>query len=94
MLAISASYGSRTSSTKGAEIASIDADQLIPVDELADRLHELKADPDEEVVVHCRSGGRSAKATKLLREKGYNASNLDGGVLAWSDEIDPDVPQY
>ena len=77
-----------------AEIASIDADQLIPVDELADRLHELKADPDEEVVVHCRSGGRSAKATKLLREKGYNASNLDGGVLAWSDEIDPDVPQY
>lgn len=77
-----------------AEIASIDADQLIPVDELADRLHELEADPDEEVVVHCRSGGRSAKATRLLREKGYNASNLDGGVLAWSDEIDPDVPQY
>ena len=77
-----------------AEIASIDADQLIPVDELADRLHELKADPDEEVVVHCRSGGRSAKATKLLRGKGYNASNLEGGVLAWSDEIDPDVPQY
>ncbi|PSQ86476.1 MAG: molybdenum cofactor biosynthesis protein MoeB [Bacteroidetes bacterium QS_3_64_15] len=77
-----------------AEIASIDADQLIPVDELADRLHELEADPDEEVVVHCRSGGRSAKATKFLREKGYDASNLDGGVLAWSDEIDPDVPQY
>ena len=77
-----------------AEIASIDADQLIPVDELADRLHELEADPDEEIVVHCRSGGRSAKATEFLREKGYNASNLDGGVLAWSDEIDPDVPQY
>jgi len=77
-----------------AEIASIDADQLIPVDHLADRLDELEADPDEEIVVHCRSGGRSAKAAKLLREKGYDASNLAGGVLAWSDEIDPDVPQY
>jgi len=77
-----------------AEIASIDADQLIPVDELEDRLHELEADPDKEIVVHCRSGGRSAKATELLREKGYDASNLEGGVLAWSDEIDPDVPQY
>ncbi|PSQ98022.1 MAG: molybdenum cofactor biosynthesis protein MoeB, partial [Bacteroidetes bacterium SW_11_64_17] len=44
--------------------------------------------------VHCRSGGRSAKATELLREKGYDASNLEGGVLAWSDEIDSDVPQY
>jgi len=77
-----------------AEIASIDADQLIPVDQLANRLDELKADPDEEIVVHCRSGGRSAKATKLLRAEGYDASNLAGGVLAWSDEIDPDVPQY
>ena len=77
-----------------AEIASIDADQLIPVDQLADRLDELEVDPDEEFVVHCRSGGRSAKATKLLREKGYKASNLAGGVLAWSDEIDDSVPQY
>ncbi len=77
-----------------AEIASIDADQLIPVDQLEKRLHELKADEDDEIVVHCRSGGRSAKATKLLREKGYDASNLAGGVLAWSDEIDPSVPKY
>ena len=77
-----------------AEIASIDADQLIPVGELDDRLNELDADPDEEIVVHCRSGGRSAKATAFLREKGYDASNLEGGVLAWSDEIDDSVPQY
>jgi adenylyltransferase/sulfurtransferase len=77
-----------------ADIASIGADQLIPVDELEKRLDELEADKDTEIVVHCRSGGRSAKATKLLREKGYEASNLAGGVLAWSDEIDPDVPQY
>ena len=77
-----------------AEIASLGADQLIPVDELEDRLEELEASPDDEIVVHCRSGARSAKATEFLREKGYNASNLAGGVLAWSDEIDPDVPQY
>lgn len=77
-----------------AEIASIGADQLIPVDQLEDRIEELEAEKDQEIVVHCRSGGRSAKATALLRQKGYNASNLAGGVLAWSDEIDPNVPQY
>jgi adenylyltransferase/sulfurtransferase len=77
-----------------ADIASIGADQLIPVDELEERLDELEADKDDEIVVHCRSGGRSATATELLREKGYDASNLAGGVLAWSDEIDDSVPQY
>jgi adenylyltransferase/sulfurtransferase len=77
-----------------AEIASIGADQLIPVDQLEERLHELEASKDEEVVVHCRSGGRSEKATRMLREKGYDASNLAGGVLAWSDEIDPEVRKY
>lgn len=76
------------------DIASIGADQLIPVDQLEARLDELEASNTEEIVVHCRSGGRSAKATKLLREKGYNASNLAGGVLAWSEEIDDSVPQY
>jgi len=77
-----------------AEIADIGADQLIPVDQLDDRLHELNAGKDEEIVVHCRSGGRSAKATKVLRQEGYEASNLDGGVLEWSNQIDPEVPQY
>ena len=78
-----------------AEIASIDADQLIPVDKLEKQLDELEAGKDDEIVVHCRSGGRSAKATRMLREKGYtNVSNLAGGVLAWSDEIDPDLPKY
>ena len=77
-----------------AEIADIGADQLIPVDELGDRLDDLQAEPGDEVVVHCRSGGRSAKATDLLREKGYNAVNLAGGTLAWSDEIDDSVKKY
>jgi adenylyltransferase/sulfurtransferase len=77
-----------------AEIASLGADQLIPVDQLEDRLDELGIGKDEEFVVHCRSGGRSEQATRMLREKGYKASNLKGGILAWSDEIDPEVPQY
>jgi len=77
-----------------ADIADIGANQLIPVGELEDRLDELEADPDDEIVVHCRSGGRSADAVELLRKKGYDATNLQGGTLAWSDEIDDSVPKY
>ncbi|MES3630190.1 MAG: molybdopterin-synthase adenylyltransferase MoeB [Longimonas sp.] len=77
-----------------ADIASIDADQLIPVDELASRLDELKAPKDKPVVIHCRSGARSERATEFLRQQGYDASNLKGGILAWSEEIDDSVPTY
>lgn len=78
-----------------AEIASLGADQLIPVDELPDRLDELDAEKDDEIVIHCRSGARSATATQLLLDHGYtDVKNLAGGILAWSDEIDPSVPQY
>ncbi|MDX1530443.1 MAG: molybdopterin-synthase adenylyltransferase MoeB [Rhodothermales bacterium] len=68
---------------------------LIPVDELPDRLDELEAHRDEHFVVHCRSGARSAKAVKLLREAGFrDPVNLKGGILAWSDAIDPSLPKY
>ena len=78
-----------------AEIASLGADQLIPVEDLADRLGEIQARRDQEIVVHCRSGVRSAQAVRLLHEAGYtHAVNLQGGVLAWSDEIDPTVLKY
>ncbi len=76
-------------------IASIDADQLIPVEALSERIGELKAAPGELLVVHCRSGGRSARAVQYLRASGYGkAVNLKGGILAWSQEIDPAVPTY
>ena len=39
-------------------------------------------------------GGRSARAVQLLREKGYDATNVAGGINAWSESIDPSVPQY
>ncbi len=76
------------------EIANLDG-TLIPLDELPDRLDEIEAHRGEEFVVHCRSGGRSAKAVELLREAGFEgALNLKGGVLAWSDEVDPSMPKY
>ena len=66
---------------------------LIPLKSLPSRLSEL--DPAAHVVVHCRSGGRSAKAVELLRASGFgNAWNLQGGILAWIDRIDPSLTRY
>jgi adenylyltransferase/sulfurtransferase len=77
-----------------ANIADIGADLLIPHEQVADRLDELEAHKGEEIVVHCRSGARSAEATQVLRQHGFDAKNLKGGTLAWSDEIDDTVPTY
>ena len=50
---------------------------------------------DKEIVVHCKMGGRSAKAAAFLRQQGFtNVKNLKGGILDWSDKIDPVVPKY
>ena len=67
----------------------------IPVQELPQRVNELKDKMEAEIVVYCRSGRRSAEAVKLLREHGYMKSwNLQGGINAWADEIDPSLPKY
>src|SRR5215475_11364903 len=67
--------------------------QLIPLNDLPRRVHEL--DPSKEMVVHCRSGQRSARAVGFLRQAGFTkAKNLAGGILAWADRIDPKVPKY
>jgi sulfur-carrier protein adenylyltransferase/sulfurtransferase len=66
---------------------------LIPLGELARRVHEL--DSSKEIVAHCRSGKRSADAVDFLRKAGFKKIwNLKGGILAWSDEVDPGVPKY
>jgi sulfur-carrier protein adenylyltransferase/sulfurtransferase len=66
---------------------------LIPLGELARRVHEL--DSSREIVAHCRSGKRSAEAVDFLRKAGFRKIlNLKGGILAWSDEVDPTVPKY
>jgi adenylyltransferase/sulfurtransferase len=66
---------------------------LIPLGDLPARMNEL--DSSREIVAHCRSGVRSAKAVTLLRQAGFGkVTNLAGGILAWSDKVDPTVPKY
>ena len=66
---------------------------LIPLGELPKRVHEL--DSSREIVVHCKSGGRSAKAVEFLRQSGFKrAANLTGGILAWAAKVDPSLPKY
>jgi adenylyltransferase/sulfurtransferase len=66
---------------------------LIPLGDLPKRVHEL--DSSREIVVHCKSGMRSAKAVDFLRQSGFKrASNLTGGILAWAERIDRTLPKY
>lgn len=74
------------------EISNIGA-PLIPLNELPQRYEEL--DREQPLAIHCRSGARSANAVKLLQERGFDkVYNVEGGILAWSEEIDPSLPQY
>jgi len=80
------------------EVARIPGSVLIPLAELEqgpglEKLTQMWG--DRELVVHCKSGVRSLKALHLIKEKtGRVGLNVKGGILAWSREIDPSVPQY
>jgi molybdopterin/thiamine biosynthesis adenylyltransferase/rhodanese-related sulfurtransferase len=66
---------------------------LIPLGDLPKRVNEL--DTSREIVAHCRSGVRSAKAVNFLRQAGFTkVTNLAGGILAWADRVDPSMPKY
>jgi len=66
---------------------------LIPLGELETRSAELPR--DRRILVHCKSGGRSARAVSLLRDKGFeNVWNISGGIIAWAREIDPSMAEY
>ena len=66
---------------------------LIPLGDLPKRVNEL--DSSREIVAHCRSGVRSAKAVEFLQQAGFKkVHNLAGGILAWADRIDPKMPKY
>jgi len=68
---------------------------LIPLGQLEQRVGELAAEKDREIVVHCRSGARSQKAAIILKNAGFKkVENLAGGILAWADKIDPSMPKY
>jgi len=75
------------------QIASIPGAKLIPLGELPKRVNEL--DSAVELIAHCKSGMRSGKACDFLRKAGFKkVKNMTGGILAWSDKVDPRVPKY
>jgi len=75
------------------QICRIPGSILIPLGEVPKRMNELNSADD--IVVHCRSGMRSAQAVEFLMKAGFRKiHNLKGGVLAWADEVDPSMPKY
>jgi molybdopterin/thiamine biosynthesis adenylyltransferase/rhodanese-related sulfurtransferase/molybdopterin converting factor small subunit len=76
------------------EIARIPGTRLIPLGQITNRMDEI--DPSKETIVHCKMGGRSAKAIEALKRAGFPGRliNLRGGITAWSDEVDPGMPKY
>lgn len=74
--------------------AKIEGAKLIPLGEIITRMNEL--DPTRETVIHCKMGGRSARAIEALERSGFTGkmSNLVGGITAWSNDVDSSVPKY
>jgi len=74
--------------------ARIPGAKLIPLGEIISRMGEI--DRSRETVIHCKMGGRSARAIMALEQAGFptNMSNLVGGITAWSNDVDPSVPKY
>ena len=76
------------------DIGQIPNSKLIPLGQVLTRMNEI--DPERETVVHCKMGGRSAKAIDALQRSGFTGklANLAGGITAWSNDVDPSVPKY
>jgi adenylyltransferase/sulfurtransferase len=74
-------------------ICRIEGARLIPLGELGDRLDEI--DAGARIIVHCKSGGRSERAVRLLQAHGFtDVMHVAGGILAWADEVDPSLAKY
>jgi sulfur-carrier protein adenylyltransferase/sulfurtransferase len=76
------------------DIAKMPGTIHIPLGQILNRMSEI--DPKRETVVHCKMGGRSARAITLLKQAGFSGelANLTGGIIAWSNDVDPSVPKY
>ena len=75
------------------DICRIPNSILIPLGQVSARLNELN--PNEEIVVHCKMGGRSAKAVDVMRKAGFKkVKNLTGGINRWAQKVDPSMPRY
>jgi adenylyltransferase/sulfurtransferase len=66
----------------------------IPLAQVLSRMDDI--DPNRETVVHCKMGGRSARAIEALQRSGFKGKliNLAGGIIGWSNDVDPSVPKY
>jgi rhodanese-related sulfurtransferase len=75
-------------------IAKIPNTIHIPLGQVINRMSEI--DSSKDTVVHCKMGGRSARAIDALKRSGFsgNLTNLKGGITGWSNEVDPSVPKY
>ncbi|HEV2883035.1 MAG TPA: rhodanese-like domain-containing protein [Pyrinomonadaceae bacterium] len=76
------------------ETARLEGSKLIPLGQVVNRMGEI--DAGRETIVHCKLGGRSAKAIEALTGAGFKGRlvNLKGGITAWSNDVDPSVPKY
>jgi len=75
------------------QISRIPGSTLIPLGDVPKRWQEIPS--DQEIIIHCKAGVRSAKALIFLQQQGYqNLLNLKGGIDAWSEEVDPSLPRY
>ncbi len=83
----------RTGEEFDGSLGHIDGAILIPLQELMQRISELDDHKDKEIIVICHSGSRSGIATQLLRDKGYNALNMDGGMIAWNYLLEQNTKQ-
>jgi adenylyltransferase/sulfurtransferase len=76
-------------------ITAIPGAKLIPLQQLAQRMGELKGHEKEKVIVHCKSGARSMQFTQILRQQGFkDVKSMAGGILLWNKDINPGGPQY
>ncbi|MGD0390175.1 MAG: molybdopterin-synthase adenylyltransferase MoeB [Tepidisphaeraceae bacterium] len=76
-------------------ITRIDSAKLIPLQQLAQRIGELRGREQDKIVVHCKSGGRSMQFTQILRQQGFkDVKSMAGGILLWNKDINPGGPQY
>ncbi len=76
------------------DFARIKGAKLIPLGDIVKKMDEL--DASRETILHCKAGGRSAKAIEALQKAGFTGElkNLKGGITAWSNEVDPKIPKY
>ena len=76
------------------QFCRIEPSQLIPMGDTPGQLDKLRQDPGRPIVIYCHHGIRSLQVVQYLRQQGIDAQSLAGGIDAWSQEIDPQVPRY